>query len=164
MLFPLQIRFTHFLFRFLDANKDGANALDVVARTRELKKRHRVPLVMPDDQSKRAYARKRQTRSRGEEEEIEQEAIVQEEQDEEGVLARLLFLNDCLNAQGAKDEDLTACILELSSVEVAALLYLCLFVFLIYQHLGDCACTYYYLKSQCNSKRIVKVWRRGTSL
>ena len=111
MLFPLQIRFTHFLFRFLDAYKDGANALDVVARTRELKKRHRVPLVMPDDQSKRAYARKRQTRSCGEEEEIEQEAIVQEEQDEEGVLARLLFLNDCLNAQGAKDEDLTACIL-----------------------------------------------------
>ena len=163
MLFPLQIRFTHFLFRFLDAYKDGANALDVVARTRELKKRHRVPLVMPDDQSKRAYARKRQTRSCGEEEEIEQEAIVQEEQDEEGVLARLLFLNDCLNAQGAKDEDLTACILELSSVEVAALLYLCLFVFLIYQHLGDCACTYY-LKSRCNSKRIVKVWRRGTSL
>ena len=47
----------------------------------------------------------------------------------EGVLARLLFLNDCLNAQGAKDEDLTACILELSSVKVAALLYLCLFVF-----------------------------------
>ena len=114
---------------FLDAYKDGANALDVVARTRELKKRHRVPLVMPDDQSKRAYARKRQTRSCGEEEEIEQEAIVQEEQDEEGVLARLLLLNDCLNAQGAKDEDLTACILELSSVVVAALLYLCLFVF-----------------------------------
>ena len=83
----------------------------MVARTRELKKRHRVPLVMPDDQSKRANARKRQTRSCGEEEEIEQEAIVQEEQDEEGVLARLLFLNDCLNAQGAKDEDLTACIL-----------------------------------------------------
>ena len=109
------------------------------------------------------HARKRQTRSCGEEEEIEQEAIVQEEQDEEGVLARLLFHNDCLNAQGAKDEDLTACILELSSVEVAALLYLCLFVFLIYQHLGDCACTYY-LKSRCNSKRIVKVWRRGTSL
>ena len=129
MLFPLQIRFTHFLFRFLDSYKDGANALDVVARTRELKKRHRVPLVMPDDQLKRAYAQKRQTRSCGEEEEIEQEAIVQEEQDEEGVLARLLFLNDCLNAQGAKDEDLTACILELSSVEVAALLYLCLFVF-----------------------------------
>ena len=129
MLFPLQIRFTHFLFRFLDAYKDGANALDVVTRTRELKKRHRVPLVMPDDQSKRAYARKRQTRSCGEEEEIEQEAIVQEEQDEEGVLARLLLLNDCLNAQGAKDEDLTACILELSSVVVAALLYLCLFVF-----------------------------------
>ena len=129
MLFPLQIRFTHFLFRFLDAYKDGANALDVVTRTRELKKRHRVPLVMPDDQSKRAYAWKRQTRSCGEEEEIKQEAIVQEEQDEEGVLARLLLLNDCLNAQGAKDEDLTACILELSSVEVAALLYLCLFVF-----------------------------------
>ena len=163
MLFPLQIRFTHFLFRFLDAYKDGANALDVVARTRELKKRHRVPLVMPDDQSKRAYARKRQTRSRGEEEEIEQEAIVQEQQDEEGVLAMLLFLNNCLNAQGAKNEDLTACILELSSVVVAALLYLCLFIFLIYQHLGDCACTYY-LKSRCNSKRIVKVWRRGTSL
>ena len=57
MLFPLQIRFTHFLFRFLDAYKDGANALDVVTRTRELKKRHRVPLVMPDDQSKRAYTR-----------------------------------------------------------------------------------------------------------
>ena len=91
MLFPLQIRFTHFLFRFLDSYKDGANALDVVARTRELKKRHRVPLVMPDDQSKRAYARKRQTRSCGEEEEIKQEAIVQEEQDEEGVLARLLL-------------------------------------------------------------------------
>ena len=135
----------------------------MVARTRELKKRHRVPLVMPDDQSKRAYARKRQTRSCGEEEEIEQEAIVQEQQDEEGVLAMLLFLNNCLNAQGAKNEDLTACILELSSVVVAALLYLCLFIFLIYQHLGDCACTYY-LKSRCNSKRIVKVWRRGTSL
>ena len=54
---------------------------------------------------------------------------MQEEQDEEGVLARLLLLNNCLNAQGAKDEDLTACILELSSVGVAALLYLCLFVF-----------------------------------
>ena len=135
----------------------------MVARTRELKKRHRAPLVMPDDRSKRAYARKRQTRSCGEEEEIEQEAIVQEQQDEEGVLAMLLFLNNCLNAQGAKNEDLTACILELSSVVVAALLYLCLFIFLIYQHLGDCACTYY-LKSRCNSKRIVKVWRRGTSL
>ena len=142
MLFPLQIRFTHFLFRFLDAYKDGANALDVVARTRELKKRHRVPLVMPDDQSKRAYARKRQTRSCGEEEEIEQEAIVQEQQDEEGVLAMLLFLNNCLNAQGAKNEDLTACILELSSVEVVVSLF-----FLICQHLGDCACTYY-LESQ----------------
>ena len=126
MLFPLQIRFTHFLFRFLDAYKDGANALDVVTRTRELKKRHRVPLVMPDDRSKKAYARKRQTRSCAEEEEIEQEGPSLQE---EGVLARLLFLNDCLNAQGAKDEDLTACILELSSVEVAALLYLCLFVF-----------------------------------
>ena len=58
------------MLRYLDAYKDGAGASDVVARTRELKKRHRAPLVMPDDHRKGAYRRKRCVRG-GEAEEEE---------------------------------------------------------------------------------------------
>ena len=43
---------------------------NVVARTRELKKRHRAPLVMPDDRRKGTYRRKRCERG-GEAEEEE---------------------------------------------------------------------------------------------
>ena len=53
---------TLILLRFLDAYKDGATALDVVAKTRELKKRHRAPLVMPEEQRRRVYRRKRRIR------------------------------------------------------------------------------------------------------
>ena len=56
--------------RFLDAYKDGASGSDVVARTRQLKKRHRAPLVMPDDQQKATYRRQRRVR---EEEAVEEE-------------------------------------------------------------------------------------------
>ena len=63
------LRFTH--LRFLDAYKDGASGSDVVARTREMKKGHRAPLVMPDDQRKRTYRRKRRVRE-GETEEGEE--------------------------------------------------------------------------------------------
>ena len=58
------------MLRYLDAYKDGACASDVVARTRELKKRHRAPLLMPDDQRKETYRRKRRERG-GEAEEEE---------------------------------------------------------------------------------------------
>ena len=44
-------------------------ASDVVARTRELKKRHRNPLVMPDDQRKGTYRQKRRLRGGEEKEE-----------------------------------------------------------------------------------------------
>ena len=45
--------------RFLDAYEDGATSMDIVAKTRELKKRHRATLVMPDDLKSKVYRRRR---------------------------------------------------------------------------------------------------------
>ena len=76
------------LFRFLDAYQAGASGLDVVAKTRELKKRHRAPHVMPDDQRKGTYRRMRRVRGggaeqAGQEKEEEEEQVGQEGEEQE---------------------------------------------------------------------------------
>ena len=73
--------------RYLDAYKDGASGSDVVARTRLIKKRHRAPLVMREDQRRRTYKRKRGVRQDEAEEESEYEGEEEggEEEEEEQI-------------------------------------------------------------------------------
>ena len=57
--------------RFLDAYEEGATSMDIVAKTRELKKRHRATLVMPDDLKSKVYRRRRRVKEDTEEIECE---------------------------------------------------------------------------------------------
>ena len=78
----------HLIFAFIYAYQAGASGLDVVAKTRELKKRHRAPHVMPDDQRKGTYRRMRRVRGggaeqAGQEKEEEEEQVGQEGEEQE---------------------------------------------------------------------------------
>ena len=65
----------------MDAYQEGATAVDVVAKTRELKRRHRAPLVMPEDYRRKTYRRKRRVR---EEDGISSAGSEIEDEDEDG--------------------------------------------------------------------------------
>ena len=71
-------------FRFLEAYRGSATGSDVVARTRELKKRHRTPLVMPDDQRRSNYRRKRRFREDEADEDEYEASDMGEDEAEEG--------------------------------------------------------------------------------
>ena len=107
--------------RYLDAYNEGATSLDIVAKTRELKKRHRAPLVMQDDQKNKVYHRRR--RVKGDVEDgsgSEGESGEDVEGGEQGNwgLAELHLLGTQLSAPEATHVELIAALTRLSALEV----------------------------------------------
>ena len=101
--------------RFLDAYEDGATSMDIVAKTRELKKRHQATLVMPDDLKSKVYRRRRRVKE--DTEEIECEDGDGGDQDN-GCLHELQLLETQLLAREATPAEQIAALTRLSTLEV----------------------------------------------
>ena len=101
--------------RFLDAYEDGATSMDIVAKTRELKKRHRATLVMPDDLKSKVYRRRRRVKE--DTEEIECEDGDGGDQDI-GCLHELQLLETQLLAREATPAEQIVALTRLSTLEV----------------------------------------------
>ena len=102
-------------FKVPDAYEEGATSMDIVAKTRELKKRHRATLVMPDDLKSKVYRRRRRVKE--DTEEIECEDGDGGDQDI-GCLHELQLLETQLLAREATPAEQIAALTRLSTLEV----------------------------------------------